>query len=167
MARKHIKEQVAILAKKYSEAQEMYLKISEILAESMVHPDSFEDFNNYKSCLDGSLTVVSEALNAALMDRTKFLNLIKKLKNDRDTWEKTIEAFEKGTEKTPESERLLQSYRGFLLRANNTVAIIEKANLIASLPNRKKRRCHFRKEVNLFEKVDKDLKTMRDFLEEI
>lgn len=169
MAKRHVKEQLKILSEKYSIAQKLYEDISEEFAESMIDPDTLEEFQRIKNTLDSALSTVSEALSSALLKREEFLKLIEKLKANRDVWRKALNEFEAvdDPEKKASIAFNVASYRDFVINADNAVMFIEEANRFASLPNRKNRRNSFKQKVYLFYKIDKSLDDLKRFYEEL
>lgn len=156
MAKRHLKVLISGLSEKYQKAQELYEEAAEILSESMVDPEAYNEFCEKKNSLDAHLTNLSRILELSL-DREKFLKAFAKI---RLTHKRIVEILDslfeeekkEGFEDSIERKELVEQYMDLETRSVYSMMLYKLIDSVSSVKNRNRK---YRLNIDIFGLDDK------------
>lgn len=134
MAKKHIKENVLDLSMLYAKAQDLYEKAAEELSDSMVDPETYEDFIKIKKDLDNELNGYSSLFSLALHSRNDFVKSFNREKQAHSRLCKLVDSLYINAEKNPKEYR--DAVMNQFYSSCDKLRIYEEVEAVSSVKNR-------------------------------
>jgi len=134
MAKKHIKENISELSRLYAEAQGLYEEAAEKLSESMIDPETYEDFMKLKKDLDNELNGYSALFSLVLHSREDFVKSFNREKQAHLRLCKLVDSLHLNAEKNPKEYR--DAVMDQFYSSCDKLRIYKEVDTISSVKNR-------------------------------